>query len=234
MFPVPATRLPAERSRAPTRPGRRKRRAGQAGGAWRVRQGDYRQEVAGTPPPDSLYVLVIRDQPVVEKCRHESSVADRVERCSRNFAPPCGLSRKGNHVLTSVMASAIRTGGSAAAVPPGPPAGSAGVRQQAAGAPKAQAEAVEWPVDVALARPVTQLPTGRSWAYEIKLWTGLESVRCPPAQRAHDGATIRQSGVVEARWRQQRHWHQWCVLRICGWCGVGGGFWSAARCLRDR
>lgn len=27
---------------------------------------------------------------------------------------------------------------------------------------------MEWPVDVALARPVTQLPTG-PWAYEIKV-----------------------------------------------------------------
>ncbi|WP_449487598.1 ISAzo13 family transposase [Streptomyces sasae] len=32
---------------------------------------------------------------------------------------------------------------------------------------------------VALARPVTQLPTGPSWAYEIKLWMGFRSVRCP-------------------------------------------------------
>ncbi|WP_329375611.1 ATP-dependent DNA ligase [Streptomyces sp. NBC_01483] len=42
---------------------------------------------------------------------------------------------------------------------------------------------MEWPVDVALARPVTQLPTG-PWAYEIKvdghrtvLWRTEDSVR---------------------------------------------------------
>jgi ATP-dependent DNA ligase len=58
------------------------------------------------------------------------------------------------------------------------------VRQQAAGAPGAQADGVEWPVDVALARPVTQLPTGPSWAYEIKvdghrtvLWRTDDGVR---------------------------------------------------------
>ncbi|MEV7739127.1 hypothetical protein AB0O75_45040 [Streptomyces sp. NPDC088921] len=28
---------------------------------------------------------------------------------------------------------------------------------------------MEWPVEVTLARPVTQLPTGPSWAYEIKV-----------------------------------------------------------------
>ena len=51
--------------------------------------------------------------------------------------------------------------------------------QPAADTLRAQAERVEWPVDVALARPVTQLPTGPSWAYEIKLWTGFQPVRCP-------------------------------------------------------
>jgi ATP-dependent DNA ligase len=47
-----------------------------------------------------------------------------------------------------------------------------------------QADGVEWPVDVALARPVTQLPTGPSWAYEIKvdghrtvLWRTEDGVR---------------------------------------------------------
>jgi ATP-dependent DNA ligase len=45
------------------------------------------------------------------------------------------------------------------------------------------ADRVEWPVDVALARPVTHLPTG-PWAYEVKvdghrtvLWRTADSVR---------------------------------------------------------
>jgi hypothetical protein len=51
---------------------------------------------------------------------------------------------------------------------PGPPACHTGVRRQAAGVREPQADPVEWPVDVAPARPVTQLPTG-PWAYEIKV-----------------------------------------------------------------
>lgn len=46
----------------------------------------------------------------------------------------------------------------------------AGVRQQTASVRGAQADAVEWPVDVALARPCR--PVG-PWAYEVKLWTGV-------------------------------------------------------------
>lgn len=38
---------------------------------------------------------------------------------------------------------------------------------------------MEFPVQVALAELVPVLPATPGWWYEIKLWTGFESVRCP-------------------------------------------------------
>ncbi|MEV6591769.1 hypothetical protein [Streptomyces acidicola] len=76
------------------------------------------------------------------------------------------------HADGQVLLCSRRDGCTAADVPHGPPAdragvrecGSAGVLQQAAGASKAPADGVERPAEIALARPVTQLPTGPSWA----------------------------------------------------------------------
>ena len=54
----------------------------------RGRCSDHRKQGAGALLPDALHKLVIRDQPVVEKRCHGSSVPDAVRLCRRDFPAP--------------------------------------------------------------------------------------------------------------------------------------------------